>query len=419
MSQENLVEFEDYLAAMGRRRKLIAVVVIAFALLGAAYSVLSTKVYTAESRVSVTAIFDPGAGTSEEVNIDTERGIAQSSAVALLAQRSLRTDTTASDLLDRVSVDPVGESTILAIRYTHTDPETAYRGAGAFAQAYLDFRASQADEATRQARQQLVAEQSANAREMNQVEAQIESLTPGSARYTALSGRLRALEGAQDGLQRQLQDLTSDTVDPGTIIDEAEVPTSPSSPGLLLNVTGGTLIGLVLALTIAFVLERKNLGSRPDPTDDAPPAVAAVESMPPGPTPPAPATEMPRPAAVASALPARSGPAPTPPVEPVPRFATEPGPSPASPARPQAVPALPSRSDQRPGAPVPTPAYRTAPRTGRRRPAIAGADDPGATDRSAGARAERPAPSAGSLPRPDQPERRAAGQHPSPVQRRR
>ena len=127
-------------------------------LLGAGFSLLSAKQYTAESRVSVAPTFDAGAGTTEEVNIDTERGIAQSSAVATLAQAALGSNTSPSDLLDRVSVDPVGESTILAIRYTHTDPAAAYRGADAFAQAYLDFRASQADEATRQARNLLADE---------------------------------------------------------------------------------------------------------------------------------------------------------------------------------------------------------------------------------------------------------------------
>ena len=376
MSQENLVEFEDYVAAIGRRKKLITVIVAAFVVLGAGFSLLSTKQYTAESRVSVTPIFDPGADSSEEVNIDTERGIAQSSAVATLAQGTLNSNASASELLDRVSVEVVGESTILAIRYTHTDPEAAYRGADAFAQAYLDFRASQADEATRQARQQLTDEQAANATEITQLDARLDSLEPGSAEYADVNDRLRALDGAQTSLERQLQELTSDAVDPGTIIDEAEVPTSPSSPGLLLNVAGAALIGLVLALTATFVLERKNLGTRNDPADDEPATAAPA----PAPTPPTPAeptaiaapvVEPAAPATLASALPARSVPAPdpTPPVAPgtarqaaPPR--AEPEPAPAPRPRPRTVAALPAASTERPSTPpasVPEPVAVTPP----------------------------------------------------------
>ncbi len=278
MSQENLVEFEDYLAAIKRRRMLIVVVVAVFMLLGALVSVLSTKEYTAESRVSVAPTSESGEGASEEVNIDTERGIAQSSAVATIAQDILGTDASPSDLLARVNVNPVGESTILAIRYTHVDPEEADRGADAFAQAYLDFRASEADAAARQTRQQLKAEQAAHAGEITGLEAELEKLTPWFVEYADLRARIRALEGAQATIERQLQDLSSDAVDPGTIIDEAEIPISPSSPGLVLNLAGGALIGLVLALTATFVLERRNLGAR---HDDRPADGAADRRVPP------------------------------------------------------------------------------------------------------------------------------------------
>ena len=60
MSSENLVEFEDYVAAIGRRKKLVTIIVAGFVVLGAGFSLLSTKQYTAESRVSVTPISDPG-----------------------------------------------------------------------------------------------------------------------------------------------------------------------------------------------------------------------------------------------------------------------------------------------------------------------------------------------------------------------
>jgi len=418
VSQENLVEFEDYVAAIGRRKKLIAVIVAGFVVLGAGFSLLSTKQYTAESRVSVTPLFDAGTGTTDEVNIDTERGIAQSSAVATLAQGTLNSNASPSELLDRVSVDPVGESTILAIRYTHSDPQAAYRGADAFAQAYLDFRASQADEATRQARTLLTDEKATNAREIARLENQLEGLPPGSDEFADLNSRLQALDGAQTSLDRQIQELTSDTVDPGTIIDEAEVPTSPSSPGLLLNVAGAALIGLVLALTATFVLERKNLGTRQDPADDEPTADAVA--VPVAPTPPTPvepaavapaAIEATPPPTLASALPARSLSSATPRPEPSPESArpidqTRSDPEPAPAARPtssrprhRTVAALPAasterRSPQAERAAEPTPAPSFGPPPSREV-----APEPGAAPpRTPPAVVEQPTPAAPVAP---------------------
>jgi capsular exopolysaccharide synthesis family protein len=326
MSQENLVEFEDYVAAIGRRKKLIVIVVTAFVIVGAAFSMLSTKEYTSESRVSVTAIFDPGEGATDPVNIDTEVGIAKSSAVATIAQGTLNTQASPSDLLDRVGVTPVGDSTILKISYTHPDPDAAYRGAAAFAEAYLEFRGQQADEATRQQRQLLESEKADVVTQQSQLESTLAGLEPGSPEYRDTASRLQALDGEVVRLDSQLEELRSSDVDPGTIIDAAEVPDSPSSPGLILNVAGGALIGLVLALTATFVLERKNLGTRreaeaaaaavPEPTvpDPAPAAVAAPAppALAPEPEPPAPAPSL------ASALPARSVPTVVPNPEPAP-----------------------------------------------------------------------------------------------------
>lgn len=263
MTQEHLVEFEDYLAAIRRRRTLIVGVVAAFVVLGAGWALVSPKSYTSESRVQVTPAFQPGAGTTEEVNIDTERGIAQSSAVAAIAAQLLSSTEDPSDLLDHVTVEAVGDSTILAIRYADADPQAAFRGADAFARAYLRFRTQQADEATRLARQQLQAEVDQNQDRLLALEDQLADLTPGTAPYAEVESSIRALDGAQSSLDRQIQELGADAVDPGTIIDEAEVPEAPSSPGLPLTVAGAGLIGLVLALSLTFVLERRNLGARP------------------------------------------------------------------------------------------------------------------------------------------------------------
>jgi capsular exopolysaccharide synthesis family protein len=399
MSQENLVEFEDYVAAIGRRKKLIVVVVAAFVVLGAAYSVLSTKEYSSESRVLVTPVFDASDGTTEAVNIDTERGIARSSAVATIAQGILGSDTSPSDLLDRVSVDPVGDSEILSIRYTHTDPEAAFRGAAAFAEAYLQFRTDQADEATRSVRQQLNDEKTANDEQRASLETQLDGLEPGTREFQDVQGQIQALDGAQSRIDSQLRDLGRSAADPGTITDEAEIPSSPSNPGLLLNVAGAALIGLVLALTATFVLERRNLGRQPEadpapPVEPTPPAPAAAIAAPT--PPPAPALAAPEPAVAPTPAPVRPALESALPVAstPVERPAPEPAPTPApQPARSRTVAALPAATPPEPAEPArdftPRPLVVDPTPPARREPAPAPAATPAAPARPTDRRTRR------------------------------
>jgi hypothetical protein len=73
-----------------------------------------------------------------------QRQLAQSEPVAAVAARSLATTATPAQLLEHVSVDVPANSQILRVRCRDTVPETAQRGADAFAEAYLAFREADA-----------------------------------------------------------------------------------------------------------------------------------------------------------------------------------------------------------------------------------------------------------------------------------
>jgi len=313
--QENLVAFEDYAAAVKRRRKLIVVVVVAFVLLGVGVTLVSTKQYTAESRVLVEPVAAPGDTSAEPVNVDTERGVAKSLAVADIAAGIMGNGAEASDLISHVAVDPVSESSILEIRYTATSPQRAYKGADAFAEAYLQFRSNEADEATREARRQLEDARDEKAQRVADLNQQLAGLDPGSVDYNQVESQRQVAQSAQNELQRQLDALDTDSADVGTVIDPAEVPSSPSSPNLVLNVGGAAVIGLIIALSLTFVLERRNLGaapavaapSAPDPEPE--PAMATVPTRSPAVL-AAPASSPPLPARIER--PVASTPAPAP-----------------------------------------------------------------------------------------------------------
>jgi uncharacterized protein involved in exopolysaccharide biosynthesis/Mrp family chromosome partitioning ATPase len=291
MSQENLVQFEDYVAAAKRQRRLIGVVVAGAVVLAVIASLVMPKAYTAESRVLVRPVLDPSDQTSEEVNIDTERGVARSLSVAGIAAAMLGTDASPSSLLADLSVEPVSDSQILVFRYTAGDPDRAFEVADAFAASYLQFRTQEADSAKSQVKEALEAQRAELIESRAGLLAEKRSLPADSPQQIDVDSQLAVVEANESAIRADLAQLGSVQVDAGTVIDAAEVPTSPSSPDLKLNLAAGLLIGVVLGLLIAFIRERQNLGApRPDepapaPLDPEPAPAAEAAPLDPEPAP--------------------------------------------------------------------------------------------------------------------------------------
>src|SRR5215218_2168625 len=140
------VELRDYLVVLRRQLVLIVAVTLLGAGVAAAWSLGRATVYESTASVLAKAIttdaFDPGQRIDQQLNMFNQRQLAQSEPVA--AARSLRTTATPAQLLDHVEVDVPANSQILRVRYRDTVPETARRGADAFAKAYLAFREADA-----------------------------------------------------------------------------------------------------------------------------------------------------------------------------------------------------------------------------------------------------------------------------------
>jgi Mrp family chromosome partitioning ATPase/capsular polysaccharide biosynthesis protein len=270
MSQENLVQFEDYVAAAKRRSRLIGVVVFVCVALALIATLAMPKAYTSESRVLVRPVIDPSDQTSEEVNIDTERGVARSLSVAGIAAATVGTDASPSSLLADLSVEPVLDSQILVFRFTAGDPEEAFEVADAFADAYLQFRTEEADSAKSQVKAALEAQRAELIQSRTDLLEEKRALPADAPEQVDLDSQLAVIEANESAIRTDLAQLGSVQVDAGTVIDAAEVPSSPSSPDLKLNLAAGVLVGLILGLLIAFIKERNALGgTRPDAPDEA------------------------------------------------------------------------------------------------------------------------------------------------------
>jgi capsular exopolysaccharide synthesis family protein len=243
-----------YVAILRQRARAIVLVgglVVAVAL---ALSLAITPVYEARARVLVE---NPQLqNQSTRPDMETERQLLGSVAVAQLAAKNLKTTESASALLKRVSVEIVPQSNILLVRFRHTVAVQAQQGAERFADAYLAFRRNRVAQDLISAVQPLQDRIEALQIRLRTLNGEINS-TPSAGRQSQLQAQGRVIEGQIAALQNRKDDLTSiQNLQVGEIIDPAHLPSSPASPNLMRNVALGVFLGLGLGIATAFVLER-------------------------------------------------------------------------------------------------------------------------------------------------------------------
>jgi polysaccharide biosynthesis transport protein len=254
------VELRDYLRVLKRQFLLILAVVLLGGAAAAAYSFRRTPVYESTASVLVRAIttnaFDPGQRVDQQLNMFNQRQLAVSEPVAAVAAKQLGTTATPEQLVKHVAADVPANSQIVRIHYRDTVPQTAQRGAEAFAKAYLAFREAEARTQAKSSQSALQKDIDRLQREVGKAEAVVanpnstpEAIRAAQARITYLNNRLQPLVVQVQGFQSL--DFT-----PGTIISAAALPSNPVSPKHRLDVGIGLLVGLFVGVLLGFVRDR-------------------------------------------------------------------------------------------------------------------------------------------------------------------
>lgn len=151
------------------------------------------------------------------------------------------------DVRGKIDVQAQGNSNIVTVAATDPSPQRAANIANVFGQQFIAFR------------------RDADRAKINQatilLQNRINELPPGGGgdiRRSLLENRLTALETLAD-----LQTGNAEVVQP------ADVPTSASSPKIVRNTAIGGLIGVLLALALALILDRVDRRVRePDELED-------------------------------------------------------------------------------------------------------------------------------------------------------
>lgn len=238
-------ELERVVATLRNRWGLVLVCFAATTLAALGFSLIQQKEYSA----SASLLFrDPGYaealyGTAvTTTSPDPVREAATNlrlvglDAVASRTAAALGRDLSGLEIADRIEVSEEGESDVVSITATDSQPRRAALLANAFARQFVAFRI-EADRGNLRDAQRLA-------------ERQFDELTAAERagpRGQALSGAAERL-----GVLASLQTGNAELVEP------ARAPSSPSAPRTKRNTLLGVLIGLLLGIGLAFLLERLN-----------------------------------------------------------------------------------------------------------------------------------------------------------------
>src|SRR2546422_3419695 len=256
----HVADLRDYLRVIRARKFEILVVT---AIVVAAVMLLTFRqmpIYEGTAKVLVrpvqAATFSPS--IPQQPNLDTERELVTSEAVAQQVRAETHVPTSVDDLLKNLRVEVVTDTEVLLIKYDDPYPATAAFLSNAFARAYVSFRSQQATDLYTAAATAVQRRIDGAQASLTDLDRRMHSATSSAAKDSLASQKVTLV--AQLGvLQQRLLDLQANaSVAQGAaeIVQQAEVPRSPVRPNKIRNGILALFVGLVLGLGLAFLRER-------------------------------------------------------------------------------------------------------------------------------------------------------------------
>ncbi|GID26550.1 Wzz/FepE/Etk N-terminal domain-containing protein [Paractinoplanes brasiliensis] len=227
---------------------------------GAALTSAMPKVYQSSTAVLVQAVDQDtnvqGGRTKGMVNLDTEAQLVGSGAVAARATALLRSSRSPIELARDVSVEVPANTTVLMVTFKAGTPEEAQAGSHAFAEAYLRNREETAQNSLNQQIKTLTAKIKQLTTTLAGINARLARSAKGSSDESNLLSLRSNSQNQLNGMTGKLNELTTTTIGAGSIISDARLPETPTSPNPMVNLATGGMLGLLLGLGLGFVRER-------------------------------------------------------------------------------------------------------------------------------------------------------------------
>ena len=253
-------DLREYVRVLRARKLEVGVVTFVMVAVALLFSWRQTPVYQGKAKVLVKPIQNV-AGTvqiPQAPNLDTERELILSQAVARQVQVDLGVATPVDTLLDHARVQVVTDTEILLVKYDDPSPKTAATLANAFATAYVNFR-------DMQAKAQFDAVAATVQTQIGEVQSRLTDLrrridaTTDPAQKDSLQAERDTFVAELGVLQQRILDLRSNSSigqSAAQIVQDADVPRSPISPNKVRDGLLALFAGLTLGVGFAFLRER-------------------------------------------------------------------------------------------------------------------------------------------------------------------
>ena len=236
-------ELGDYLRVLRRRKRPLLLVMAAVVGLALAASFLQTPVYAATAEVllqrsNTETLFDPNTGQPNDPQreVQTQIRVVSSEPVVKAVREKLGYSA-------NISASSAGQTDVLRLRAENTAPRKAAAIANAYADAYIEVRRSQAVDDVLNAVKQMQ-------NTISDLQRQIDAAPPGPSKDSLVE-----LQSAFRTKQSELQVTASLQSGGARPVRSAAVPSSPIRPKPVRDFVLALVLGGLLGIGVAFVLE--------------------------------------------------------------------------------------------------------------------------------------------------------------------
>ncbi|MGI8683514.1 MAG: polysaccharide biosynthesis tyrosine autokinase [Acidimicrobiales bacterium] len=251
-------ELRDYLQIVRRRKHIVALVVVVVVAGALIASYLQTPVYqgTAELLLqsrSTQSPFDPQSGQRNDPirAVQTEIQVLKSQPVRDAVRKKIGD-------APEVKVSPVGQTDVIEVKAQSTVPKRAAEVANTYAEAYIDFRRTQAVDDLFAAAEQIQAKVSDLQGQIDELAASTTPPVRGAVADPSLASRRDALLQQQALFKQKLDQLQVDAAlktGGADVVTPASTPSTPIKPTPERSGLLALVVGLLLGLGLAFLFE--------------------------------------------------------------------------------------------------------------------------------------------------------------------
>jgi len=258
MDEGRSIDLGHYGAVLRRKWKIVVAGVVLGVLLAVAYLVVMPTTATATAAVNVNVIssspFDSQKPDSQLLDTQTEVQVASSSHVLGAAADELGIDKTLTQMRASTTVQPVAGATVVKISYSAPTRAEAVAGADAIANAYLDYREQAASSKVSTVVDRLNRQLDNLHKQLTQANKRIDSATVGSPVAVQAESDRELINIELTSLVSQINTLDSVDTGGGSLLSSADENAVTYSPSAKLVLGGGALLGLLVGIVAAFVV---------------------------------------------------------------------------------------------------------------------------------------------------------------------